>query len=106
MEYATQFFGAIQSGDKNQIEHLLKLHPELVSTKDARGFTPLIFAAYFDKIDIVETLLSHKAPVNATDASGNTALIGVAFKGNIHLAQLLLKYGATINAQNNLAIRL
>ena len=40
------FFEAIQSGEKDRVEVLLKLHPELVNAKDARGFTPLIFASY------------------------------------------------------------
>ncbi len=57
----------------------IKANPDLVNVKDSRGFTPLIFASYFDKEDIVKILIEHKAPIDAKDASGNTALIGVCF---------------------------
>ena len=90
-----------------KIEHVkaqLERNSDLVNMKDARGFTPLIFASYFDKKDIVEKLLEYNAEVDATDGSGNTALIGVAFKGNTDLAALLIKDGADINAKNNLGI--
>ncbi len=102
MNDISHFFGAIQSGEKDRIETLLKLHPELVNGKDPRGFTSLIFAAYFDKKEIVQTLLEYNASIDDTDSSGNTALIGVAFKGNTDLAKLLIQHGAAVNAQNNL----
>ena len=98
------FFSAIQSGKIEHVKAQLERNSDLVNMKDARGFTPLIFASYFDKKDIVEKLLEYNAEVDATDGSGNTALIGVAFKGNTDLAALLIKDGADINAKNNLGI--
>ena len=94
-------FSAIKSGQDSQVEKLLKANPQLVTSKDDRAFTPLIFAAYFDKEAIVKTLIKHHAPVDGTDALGNTALIGVSFKGNVTLASYLLKHGAAINAINH-----
>lgn len=95
------FFHTIQSGNLENIEAQLQRNPDLVHVKDARGFTPLIFATYFDKEAIAESLVAHNAPVDAKDASGNTALIGVCFKGNLTLAELLIKNGANVNAINN-----
>ena len=36
---------AIQSGDIDRVEVLIKFHLNLVNTKDYKGFTPLIFAS-------------------------------------------------------------
>ena len=96
------FFEAIQSRHQNKLESYIEENPKLVNTKDARGFTPLIFAAYFDNEDATKLLLENKAEIDAKDNTGNTALIGVCFKGNYHLAKLLIENGANINAINQL----
>lgn len=96
-----QFFGAIQLGKIKEVETLLSHNPDLVNVKDTRGFTPLIFACYFDQKGIAKLLLKHDASVDARDGSGNTALIGVSFKGNLPIAELLIKHGANVNAQNS-----
>ena len=93
-------FMAIQSGQNDKVTELLNSNPDLVKIKDSRGFTPLIFASYFDKEDIVKTLVEHHAPIDAADASGNTALIGVSFKGNGLLANYLIQNNADVNAKN------
>jgi len=85
------FFSAIQLVEIEHVKTQLERNPNLVNVKDAKGFSPLIFASYFDKKDSVETLLEFNAEVDATDGSGNTALIGVAFKGNTESASLLKK---------------
>ena len=95
------FFNTIQSGNKENLEAQLQRNPDLVKVKDNRGFTPLIFATYFDKEDIAKCLIAHNAPIDAKDASGNTALIGVCFKGNESLASYLIEHGADVNAVNN-----
>ncbi|MEM9681046.1 MAG: ankyrin repeat domain-containing protein [Bacteroidota bacterium] len=94
-------FEAIRDRNAEKLQNLLNANPQLVASKDARGFTPLIFATYFDNEAAAENLIDHNADVNGTDASGNTALIGVSFKGNIDLVNLLIQNGADINAQNN-----
>ena len=93
-------FSTIQSGNVSHLKAQIERNPDLVNTKDARGFTPLIFAAYFNKETIVKVLVEHNAEINAKDAAGNTALIGVSFKGDTAIAKLLIKNGANINAQN------
>ena len=94
------FFTTIKSGNLNNTKAQLKRNPDLVNAKDSRGFTPLIFATYFDKEDIAKSLIEHNAPIDAKDKSGNTALIGVCFKGNDSLASYLIEHGADINAIN------
>jgi len=94
------FFSTIQSGNIENIKLQLANNPEVVNAKDVRGFTPLIFAAYFDKELIAKVLIEHKAPIDAKDASGNTALMGVCFKEHTELASYLIKHGANVNVSN------
>ena len=96
------FFNTIKSGNLDNTKAQLKRNPDLVNVKDSRGFTPLIFATYFDKEDIAKSLIEHNAPIDAKDKSGNTALIGVCFKGYEKLAKRLIDNGSNINAQNNM----
>lgn len=98
------FFDTIRKGFNDRLEAQIVNNPEIVSTKDTRGFTPLIFATYFDNKEASEILLKHKAEVDAKDASGNTALIGVSFKGNLHITEILLNHSADINATNNTGV--
>lgn len=99
---STQFFGQIRSGDLEGARQSLKSHPDLVSTRDPRGSTPLILAAYYDHKDLVRLLLENGAPVNEVDGSGNTALMGVCFKGYAEMAQILIGAGADVNARNGM----
>ena len=98
------FFSTIQSGKTDNIKLQLQHNPDLVKVKDARGFTALIFATYFDKDDITKILIDHNADVDGRDASGNTALIGVAFKGNVEVAKFLIEKGANVNAINKTGV--
>ncbi|MFK7834175.1 MAG: ankyrin repeat domain-containing protein [Winogradskyella sp.] len=94
------FFATIQSGNVTNLKSQLSHNPDIVNVKDSRGFTPLIFATYFDKEDISKLLVDHNAEIDARDASGNTALIGVCFKGNVSIANHLIAHGADLNAKN------
>ena len=96
------FFRTVQSGNLTNIKAQLQRNPELVNIKDERGFTPLIFATYFEQEEVASLLLDYGASIDEKDASGNTALLGVCFKGNENLAKLLISKGANINACNNL----
>jgi len=94
------FFESIKIGDKYRLEALLGINPGLVNTCDSRGFTPLIFATYFENEEITNFLIEKNADIDAKDNSGNTALIGVCFKGNAPIADLLIEKGADVNATN------
>lgn len=102
MNKIEQFFNAIRTKNQEQLVALATTYPELVNSNDSRGFTPLIFATYFDNKEAAKVLLDHKANIDAQDGTGNTALIGVCFKGNLELVDLLLNHGAAINVKNNL----
>ena len=68
---------------------------------DARGYTPLILAAYNGHAAATDLLLRRGADPNRADAKGSTALAGVAFKGDIAIARRLIEAGATLDAPNH-----
>ena len=93
-------FEAARLGRVDLIEPLMKAGAN-INAHDARGFTPLILAAYNGQSAMVDTLLAHDAdPCRADLGQGNTAQMGVAFKGNDALAARLLKTNCDVNARN------
>jgi ankyrin repeat protein len=99
------FCGAIhdaaQDGDFGKVTALLKDNPDLVSSKDDYGSTPLHLAAYEGHKDVAELLLAKGAEVNATDIDGSTPLHLAAYEGHKDMAELLLANKANVNARDN-----
>ena len=61
-------------GDLGMVKTLLTDHPDLVSSKDAQGLTPLHWAAAKNHKGVAELLLASKAEVSAQDRDGWTPL--------------------------------
>ncbi len=94
-------FDAARLGRTDMIAPLVKAGVNLNAT-DARGFTPLILAAYNGQAATVDALIDAGADACKPDGSqGNTAQMGVAFKGNDAIAARLLAAGCDVNARNN-----
>ena len=96
-------FTAIQSGDQTTLLALLKDHPDLVSSKDDHGDTPLHHAAFYGHKDMAYLLLDNKADVDARNNDGSTPLHEAATKGNTEVVDLLLANKADINAKDHKA---
>lgn len=69
--------------------------------QDKKGYTPLIFAAYYGHEKLVSLLLKNNANPCLKDSRGNTALMGAIFKGNVKVAYKLMKSSCTISQKNN-----
>lgn len=80
MSNTDNLFNHIRNGDSGLVEKLLATDHKLLESKDQRGSTPLLLAAYYGHGKLVELLLKKGAEVDAKDGSGNTALMGVCFK--------------------------
>jgi ankyrin repeat protein len=94
-------FEAARLGRTDLIEPLVKSGVD-VNSRDARGFTPIILAAYNDHLDTVDALLASKADACLPDRDqGNTAQMGVAFRGNDAIAARLLTVGCDVNMRNH-----
>ena len=87
--------------DLEKVTPLLKDNPELISRRDAFGYTPLHDAALEGHKDMVELLLAKGADVNAKDKDGNTPLHEAAYTNDRGFVELLLAEGAEVNAKNS-----
>ena len=103
---------AARKGDKAAVIALLKQEPDLVSSRDSLGYTPLHLAAKYDQPEIVALLLANGADVNAQvrvwdiKASGEEQHSGespltLALQSYHHkeVVKLLLTHGADVNVE-------
>lgn len=97
----SEIFDACRRGDLTTIKELYSANPAVVNAVDAKGFTPLVLAAYNEQPEIVDFLLANGADINTQDTAGNTALMGVCFKGYKDIAKSLIDAGADVNLRNS-----
>jgi ankyrin repeat protein len=81
LAFCGEIHDAAASGDLEKVTVLLKNNPDLVSSKDNTGKTPLHWAAYKGYTNVAELLLANKADVNALDDEGDTPLHEAAYEG-------------------------
>ena len=104
--HTEDFRDALNSGDRDAIEQLLKAHPSLVNANDmgdgsprTEGWTALHIAANRNDAQLVNLLVRYHAKVDARDKHGLTPLLWTAFNGGHDAAAALLSAGADINAR-------
>jgi ankyrin repeat protein len=67
----------------------------------SKGWTFLMFAAFWDSVDMATILIEKGIDVDAKNNNGNTAFIIAACQGNSDLVELLIANGADVNATDN-----
>ncbi len=93
---------AIIAGDENEVKNLLERKAN-VNAVEEDGNTPLIFAAAYQRLNIISMLLEYKANINHVnyreDMTAETAL-SAAIRGgdDTNIVKLLLENKADINA--------
>ncbi|WP_138417739.1 ankyrin repeat domain-containing protein [Aquibacillus sediminis] len=99
------FFNLVSEGNEQEIKDLL-VHGQQADIKDKNGRTPLMYAAYFNHIRIIEMLVEY-APHNldVTDRYGNTALMLASYRDNADSVKLLLVFGANYSIRNEDGLR-
>lgn len=90
-------FDVVTSGNVEELQLILKVHPEETATLDKNGSTPLINAVKRNNKLMVKALLGGRADVNVADNYGNTPLIWAIMNDNVALVQMLLAAGADVN---------
>ncbi|TWI54294.1 hypothetical protein IQ22_02157 [Pseudomonas duriflava] len=85
----TYFFDAAREGRSEMLAEFIKAHYDL-NTRDEKGYTALILAAYHGHKAVVEQLLAAGADPCIQDNRGNTALMGAIFKGEVAIAHRLI----------------
>jgi serine/threonine-protein phosphatase 6 regulatory ankyrin repeat subunit B len=96
--------GEIHEAAKNdrldEVKALLKENPDLVSSKDSYGWTPLHWAAREGYQDLAEFLITNNADLNAQNNEGWSPLHEAIFMGQSQIQQLLLQHGGQDLATN------
>lgn len=97
------FLRAAEAGNRSVIALFLEAHAN-IETRDERGWTPLMLAAFNGRNEAVEYLIQHGAHIHASDSGGNTALHWAAFAGHTATAKLLIENHAEVDARNNFGL--
>ena len=125
-------FEAIQKGDINQIESLIKANPKMINSADKTGLGVVSTAIYNNEPEIARMLIREGAPVtfhehcalgnllevkniltkqpeliNQFSSDGFQALGLAAFFGQSEVVEFLIKEGAEVNtpSKNPMAVR-
>lgn len=91
---------AAKSNDVALLQALLAAEDADIDARDARGYSPLMLAAYSGSMEAFELLLARGADPNGTDLAGNSILMGAAFKGHVAMVSRLLERGADPTVTN------
>jgi len=107
--YGDEIHEAAAHGDLAKIKELVKNNPNLVSSKNRDGETPLLWAVSSDQKNVVEYLLANKADVNDPGGIPNnpgipgiTPLHEAARLGRKDMAELLLAHNADVGGKDHL----
>ncbi len=95
----SSLWAAAKQNDVAELERLLSVGAA-IDERDARGYSPLMLAAYAGNTEAFDYLLARGADPNTADLAGNSALMGAAFKGHRSMVEKLLAAGADATAKN------
>ena len=98
----TPIIVAIESGNNEMLEELIKRGASLKEKHPVMGRLTLHTACYYENIDAVRIILSHdKSLVNyQSESDGWTPLNDAVLKGNVEIVKLLLENGADPRIEN------
>lgn len=95
-------FAACERGDVDQVAALAGRSVDLVNSTNSNGWSPLVVAAFNQRIDLVRWLIEHGADVHYNGAKGTSVLMYAKTKllndseADYGLLQLLIDSGARI----------
>ena len=89
---------AVLTEDVEKIEYLLRNGIDIDVRDDDDGWTVLMWASKYSKVDIARFLIDKGASIDARDNYSETALFRACVHGNIIMAELFIEKGANVNA--------
>jgi ankyrin repeat protein len=100
--FCGEIHDAAKAGDLTKVKTLLKVNPDLITSKDAgNGWGPLHYAAYGGHVEMAELLVALGADVNAK-GKNNWAPLHIAARDNRKaMVEWLVAHGADINAKDD-----
>lgn len=91
---------AVSRGQRQQVHALLDQGADINMKDKKTGQSPLIFASFKQRKNIMQLFLDKGADVHARDINGETALMAATEKGNTSIVKMLLENGADVNTKN------
>ena len=88
---------AAVSGDLATVRTLLSQGVSVESRDGDNNWTPLMRAAAWGRVEVVQELLRHHAAVDATNRDGDTALLLASLSGHTDTVRILLAAGADVH---------
>lgn len=98
-DFDTPLRAAASHGNREIVEELISLGADINATRIGGGRTALMYAAEFEKLDVVKFLLSAKARYDIRDKYGYSAFLHAAETGNTELINEFLKLPIDINEE-------
>ena len=95
----TNIYDAARSGVTATLNLLYSINPDTINSIDSQGNTPLILAAYHNKIHVVSLLIMNNVNLNHATTQGS-ALHGAVYKGHIEVVKILIAGKAKLNKQD------
>ena len=89
---------ASKKGDLKRVQKLCK-KKTINAVHD--GYTALILASMYGRLEVVRHLCEKGADVNAKDMFGNTPLAFAAADGNMKMLEVLCDWGADLHARDD-----
>jgi ankyrin repeat protein len=90
------FYSAIRANDLPKLQSLLSRGASAANNKDARGLTPLMYAAAVGSAAAMKILIDNGADVNAKNAFDSTSLMWSVT--DLSKVRMLVEHGADVNA--------
>ncbi len=95
-----ELMNAVENGQLEQVQNLLKAKPDLVKARDNDGWTPLIMAARFNQVNLIKLLLKSGAKVDDVDNEGSSALHHASASGRMEAVKTLVENKAQVSLKN------
>jgi ankyrin repeat protein len=90
---------AIRAADHQAVSRLLA-DRTLANVRDRKGSTPVLHAALYGDVALLQLVAEHGGDINAADHAGATALMLAA--GDLAKVQWLVEHGAQVNVRSTL----
>lgn len=126
-----KFFKAIQEGDRDKVERILRKTPNLILSKDEKNLSPVMVAMYYHEFEVAALLLDRMVALTVFEAAATGRLVHIisnlahkpelvnaysedgfqplglaAYFGKSEAVKYLLKAGAGVNSpsKNSLGV--
>lgn len=94
-------FDYARHGMTRLVKKCLENGVDVNTMDDLSGWTPLITASHYARVDVVTLLLEEKADVDIQNFDKETALHWAVLSGRMDIVKLLIQHHANIHARDN-----